>query len=326
MGSIRPAGGRDACGCRPAGCAGRLCRRRRGRRCGCRRWTTAGRRRARRRGAGGDDPAALEQDDAVGDVAGLLQVVEHDTHRDAVVVGEVADQVEDLDLVAEVEVGRRLVEEEDRRLLAQARGQPHALALAAGELVDAAVGHPGDPGDVHGPPDRLACVRVATLPAPAVRVPAVRHDVAHRDPVGRRAALGEQRHRPSERLGAQEQCRGPVVEVDVAGVRTVQAGHRAQQGGLATAVRTDQGGDLPRTHVERCLAQDRCRTEGAAQSLRPETAGTVMVCHGWELIACSKVSLTLDGRHLPRSPLGAHGRTALPDPPPAVLDQSARAA
>ena len=85
--------------------------------------------------------AAAQQDQVVGDGGGLVEVVQHDADGDAVLVGEVADQVEDLDLVAQVEVGGRLVEQQDAGLLREAGGQPDALQLAAGQLVDAALGH-----------------------------------------------------------------------------------------------------------------------------------------------------------------------------------------
>ena len=46
------------------------------------------------------------------------------------VIGEVADGVEQLDLVAQVEEGRGLVEQQDGRVLGQAAGEPDALQLA----------------------------------------------------------------------------------------------------------------------------------------------------------------------------------------------------
>ena len=52
-------------------------------------------------------------------------------------------QVEHLDLVLEVEERRRLVEQQQRRLLGERHRQPDALALAAGELVDGALGEVG---------------------------------------------------------------------------------------------------------------------------------------------------------------------------------------
>ena len=77
----------------------------------------------------------------VGDGGGLVEVVQHDADGDAVVVGEVAHQVEDLDLVAQVEVGRGLVEQQHAGVLREAGRQPDPLQLAAGQLVDAALGH-----------------------------------------------------------------------------------------------------------------------------------------------------------------------------------------
>ena len=53
---------------------------------------------------------------------------------------EVDEQVEHVDLVGEVEVGRRLVEQQDVGVLGERHRDPHPLALAAGELVDRPVG------------------------------------------------------------------------------------------------------------------------------------------------------------------------------------------
>ena len=83
----------------------------------------------------------VQQHHLVGDGGGLVEVVQHDADRDAVLVGEVADQVEDLHLVAQVEEGGRLVEQQHAGLLGQAGGQPDPLQLAAGQLVDRPVGH-----------------------------------------------------------------------------------------------------------------------------------------------------------------------------------------
>ena len=76
----------------------------------------------------------------VGHRGRLVEVVQHYTDRDAVPVGQVAHQVEDLDLVAQVEVGGGLVEQQHCGILRQAAREPHALQLAAGQGVDTALG------------------------------------------------------------------------------------------------------------------------------------------------------------------------------------------
>ena len=57
--------------------------------------------------------------------------------RQAALANAIAHDVEDLGLVAEVEVRRRLVEQEDGGVLRERARQEDALALAAGERVEA---------------------------------------------------------------------------------------------------------------------------------------------------------------------------------------------
>ena len=62
--------------------------------------------------------------------------MEHHHDRPAVAIIEVGEQVEHFDLVSEVEEGRRLVEQHQRRALGKSQGDPRPLPLPAGELVD----------------------------------------------------------------------------------------------------------------------------------------------------------------------------------------------
>ena len=66
----------------------------------------------------------------------------------------------DLHLVAQVEVRGGLVEQQDAGVLREAGGEPDPLQLAAGQLVDAAVGHRCDAGDVHRAGDGARAVGV----------------------------------------------------------------------------------------------------------------------------------------------------------------------
>src|SRR5690606_27893413 len=86
------------------------------------------------RGSGGVHAAAVHEHDLVGDGGGVPQVVQHDADGGAA-VGEIADQIERLDLVAQVEVVGGLVEKQDASALSERGGQPHALQLTTGELV-----------------------------------------------------------------------------------------------------------------------------------------------------------------------------------------------
>ena len=62
--------------------------------------------------------------------------------RSAFVV-EAGEEVEHFDLVGEVDVGRRLVEQHRLGVLGERHRDPRALALAAGEVVDEPVSQVG---------------------------------------------------------------------------------------------------------------------------------------------------------------------------------------
>ena len=71
----------------------------------------------------------------VGALGSEAEVVGDEQHRDAEVVGELVEVVEDLLLHRDVERRRRLVGDEQLRSCGQAHGDERALAHAAGELV-----------------------------------------------------------------------------------------------------------------------------------------------------------------------------------------------
>ena len=73
--------------------------------------------------------------DAVGDVGHDAHVVGDQQHAETALVGEVADELQDLRLYGHVERCRRLVGDQQLRLAGQGRRDDDALALAAGELV-----------------------------------------------------------------------------------------------------------------------------------------------------------------------------------------------
>src|SRR5687768_14991481 len=94
------------------------------------------RRHHRLRRAVGVDRSLAQHDDPAGVARGLVEVVQDHYDRELVLAVQGLDQFEDLELVVEVEEGRRFVEEEDERLLGEGHRQPHALTFAAGERRD----------------------------------------------------------------------------------------------------------------------------------------------------------------------------------------------
>ena len=90
----------------------------------------------------GDHPAVVDDDDAVGQCVGLVEVLGGEQQRDAL-GDQVADDVPHALPAGGVEAGGRLVEEEHRRPRDEAGGQVEAPAHAAGVALDDAVGGVG---------------------------------------------------------------------------------------------------------------------------------------------------------------------------------------
>ena len=76
----------------------------------------------------GDDLALIDDPEVVGELVGLLEVLGGEEERHAVVAGEMCDLVPEGGAALDVEAGGRLVEEEDTRARAAARGRGRAGA------------------------------------------------------------------------------------------------------------------------------------------------------------------------------------------------------
>ncbi len=196
--------------------------------------------------AAGADPAVGDQVQLVGHRGGVVEVVQHEPDGDVARVGEVAHEVEQLHLVAQVEERRRLVEQQHAGVLGEAAREPDALELAAGQLVDRAVGDVRDAGEPHHPVHRGRALGVAAAEARAVGVPTEPHDVAHGEPAGHRPVLRQQGDLAGERPGTQGVRVAAVAQAQQARVEAVQPGEPAQQGRLPAAVGAYERGHPPR--------------------------------------------------------------------------------
>ena len=88
----------------------------------------------------GDELAAVDDPDAVGEHVGLLEVLRREEDRRALLAGEARDLVPQRGARLDVEAGRRLVEEEDARVVQQREREVEAALHAAGVRRGLAVG------------------------------------------------------------------------------------------------------------------------------------------------------------------------------------------
>ncbi len=94
--------------------------------------------------------------------------MQDDPDGHAVGVGQIAYEIEDLHLIAQVQVGGRLVEQQDVGVLGETAGEPDPLQLAAGEALDAPVREVGEVGDGERAVDRPGTVGVRAAQPPTV--------------------------------------------------------------------------------------------------------------------------------------------------------------
>ena len=96
-----------------------------------------------------DEPARVEHADARAHLRDHAEVVADEEHRGLQLRLQAGDEVEHLRLDRRVEAGRRLVEDQQRRVLGERHRDHDALLHAARELVRVAVHHRARVGDLH---------------------------------------------------------------------------------------------------------------------------------------------------------------------------------
>ena len=102
------------------------------------------------RGSRRHDPAGPHRDQAARVARGEVEVVQHHHDRAAHLAVQALDEIEHVDLVGEVEVRGRLVEQDHVGALRERHRDPRTLALAAGELIQRPGGELGHPGPGEG--------------------------------------------------------------------------------------------------------------------------------------------------------------------------------
>jgi hypothetical protein len=137
----------------------------------------------------------------------------------------------------------------------QRHREPHALAPAARQLVDRALGDRLHPRPLHRLAHRALVLTRPLAQQALVRVTAAGDQIGHRDAVGRRRALRQQAEPAGHELGGQRRDLHPVEEHG-AGARLEHPDQRAQQCRLAARVRTDDGREAARGDVDGQPARD----------------------------------------------------------------------
>ena len=258
-------------------------------------------------GAGRDDPSLAHGHEVVRVARREVEVVQDHHDRGAADLVELGEQVEDLDLVGDVEIGRRLVEEQQLGLLGKGHRDPHALPLAAGELVHQALREVQGVGELECPGHGLLVrVRPPSQRTLVGMTPAA-DEVDHADAFGRDGVLRQQAEGAGHLARRQLGDRAPVQQ-HRAGGRSQEPGHAAQQRGLAACVGSHDAGDLAVRDVGGQLVDDRRGAVPQGHGVRgqPRPSAVVACVGNWlhqDLLEVRSVASSHSRNGAPRAPV-----------------------
>ncbi len=184
-----------------------------------------------------------------------IQIVQDDNHGLAVRLVLTLEQVEDLDLVTQIQVGGRLVEEQDVGLLGESPGDHCPLSLAAAQLTNPAVGMLQQVRAREGVRGEVEVGPFLHLEAPKMRRSAHENDFEDGELEGHLAVLGHDGDPPSQIAPAN---RGDTTTVERyrAARGPKRADHRLEESGLAGPVRADDADELADVDVKADVPQD----------------------------------------------------------------------
>ena len=213
-------------------------------------------------GAVGQDPAVADDDHPLGQRLDVVHVVGGEDDGDAALAVQPADELAHRQLGRRIEADGRLVEEEQRRLVQQRRGDLAAHALAERELAHRLVQQPARAAAAPTSSSRIA--RVAVL-RHAVDVAQQVEALDHRQVPPQLGALAEH-HADPRHVAAPAARQGTSPSTSQrAGRRLEDAGEDLDGGRLARAVGADQADQLARARAEADAGQRLDRAPAAVE-------------------------------------------------------------
>jgi hypothetical protein len=174
--------------------------------------------------------------------------------RDAALPIQPPEERGDLDLIAEVEVRRRLVEDEQARLLGEGARDERALTLAAAQMIKREIGQLEDAGGLHRRPRGRVVLPALEVAAGPMRIATHQDELADVEGTLGGRALGHDAH-AARQIRAREPADRHTFETDLAGRGLEHARQEPDQRRLARAVRPDHADHLAGGQLQRDLRQ-----------------------------------------------------------------------
>ena len=214
---------------------------------------------------------------------------------DAALAGLAPQELQHLQLRANVQVRGGLVEQQHARFLAKRAGEKDALPLAVADVGEVALGELGGARGLQRGADGLVVLLAQHPEPPGERVASGLHHVAAGEELCARPAREHDRHLLRTLRGRHLGERA-AEELDDAAERAQLARHGAQYRGLAGAVGADERHDLTRPHRQADVAH-----ESPLPVPHRQLPQLQRVSVNWGLSPINRVSSQGGHRDLPRS-------------------------
>ena len=225
----------------------------------------------------GEDTAGGHQHQPIAVLCGLVEIVQGGERADIALPGQILHALHQFHLMGGIEVGGRLVQEQQRGLLHQCARHQHPAMFAAGKAGDGPVGEREQIGlRQHLPHQREIGLGIAE-PAPAMRIPAHEHDLAHGEIEGGRFLL---RHK-GDLAGQVQSAHAPdrlAIKQNPPLARRQGQRQDTQQRGFAAPVRPDQSDKFAGVEGDRDIGQNLFGAVTGMQGLCFHSHGPIIPC------------------------------------------------
>ncbi|MDX2029706.1 MAG: hypothetical protein SF339_03485 [Blastocatellia bacterium] len=201
------------------------------------------------RRAARDQGAVLEQGDAIGEFGCEIDFVCDDEASELFFAGQAPNECEQRDLVRDVRVGGRLIEQEKGSFLREGARENDALAFAARKLVEGASGELGGVGFDEGLMRDVDIVGGIEAEGAAVGESAGEDIFERGQGKAKFAGLGDECDAVGD-LASGEVAKGAAVEKDLAVGGAKESLGEAEKRRFSSAVRSEQGEDFAGAQVE----------------------------------------------------------------------------
>lgn len=186
----------------------------------------------------------------------VVEVMQDHDDRSALICVQLPQEVENFQLMGDVQIGRRIIEQEEWSLLRQRHGNPGALPLATGQPIEFALGTVKKAGGGQRLFDNLFVVPARARQDPFMRMSTETAELSNDQPIRRYRALRQQGKRLCHR-SCSHHADWFSIKIDRARGGMNDTRERAQQCRLAAAVCADQGRDFPVRYGEIDIVQHR---------------------------------------------------------------------